>query len=154
LVDAVYLKKSLGSIFEEVELVGSGDERTVSATKDNKKIFLIEAKNSNLLKLFPADLVINIASFQEMNPPVIKDYLDQMQDSVTKGRSLIFYHANRLEKQLPDGTISRVSDYPISKDSDFMVDELCPRHQDYYSFRLPFFLKYDGPHIHQLIKIA
>ena len=69
------------------------------------------ASDHQLLQKCPIDVFINIASMQEMDPPVVKAYFDDMR-AVAVNRQLLFYCCNRQEKQLPDGTVSRFADYP------------------------------------------
>jgi hypothetical protein len=65
-----------------------------------------------------------------------------------------FYCCNRLEKTLPDGTITRFRNYPWKDDDKIIVDELCPWHQYYYSASFPFYHQYDGPVQHRLALMA
>lgn len=73
------------------------------------------------------DLALNVASFQEMNPPVIGEYFDDLR-AAAAGRGLVFYCCNREEKRLPDGTVSRFAEYPWSGSDKILLDELCPWH--------------------------
>jgi hypothetical protein len=98
----------------------------------------------------PIDMVINIASMQEMDPPIVSSYFDNIR-ALSRVRKLLFYCCNRQEKKLPDGTISRFADYPWGDDDQIIVDSLCPWHQNYYSIIPPFYRAYDGPHSHRLI---
>src|SRR5205823_5026710 len=77
------------------------------------KLIAIQASNHTLLRQAPLDLVINIASMQEMDAPVIAAYFEDLR-SRQDGRALYFYCCNREEKRLPDGTITRFAEYPWS----------------------------------------
>jgi len=112
----------------------------------DKKIILIEAKNHSFLDYLTFNLVINIVSMQEMNNEVIKEYYEHIQ----KKKNVYFYCCNRKEKSLPDGTVTKINEYPWKFNDKIIIDELCPWHQEYYTFSRPFYRKYDGPIIHQL----
>lgn len=95
-----------------------------------------------------ADLFINIASMQEMNPAVIREYLELMRSQLS---TVWFYCCNRVEKLLPDGTITRFREYGWEKEDRIIIDELCPWHQVSPMNRPPFFRKFDGPTQHRLV---
>ena len=100
-----------------------------------------------------AELFVNVASMQEMNPDVIAAYFDTMRHRAKKS-DVYFYCCNREEKVLPDGTISRFADYPWLDTDEILVDGLCPWHQEYYTYKWPFYFPYDGPHRHRLVKMS
>ena len=116
---------------------------------NDTQIIAIQASNHELLKNFPIDLAINIASMQEMEPQYIRNYFDGLY-TISSSRDLDFYCCNREEKTLPDGTITRFKDYPWSNLDNVKIDELCPWHQQFYIPYPPFYKPYDGPHRHQL----
>ena len=77
LVDLWYLKLWMGAeIFESsVDLVTdeSGLTRALAKPAANKtggRVIAIQASNHELLRYCPVDIALNIASMQEMNPPV------------------------------------------------------------------------------------
>jgi hypothetical protein len=151
LVDLLHIKKILNSIdFNNNVFLISENEKLNDIenliSNSNKKILLIEAKNHIFLDYLSFNLVINIVSMQEMNIEVIKEYFDHIQ----KKENIYFYCCNRKEKLLPDGTVTRINEYPWRSNDKIIVDQLCPWHQEYYSFSRPFYRKYDGPIIHQL----
>ena len=157
LVDLWYLKLWMGAkVFESsVDLVT--DEASLSkalaksrTTDVGGRVIAIQASNPELLRDCPVDLALNIASMQEMNPPVTAAYFDDLR-AIASRRGLTFYCCNRDEKILPDGTLSKFSDYPWRANDRVMVDELCPWHQQYYTIRPPFFHSYDGPIRHRLV---
>jgi len=115
------------------------------------ELVFIEAENYSLLENLEVDLFINIASMQEMNPEVIDKYFKYMRSS--KKSPCYFYCCNRLEKELPDGSIIKFMNYPWKNNDDVLIDELCPWYKKYPSLKPPFFRKYDGPIQHRLIKI-
>ena len=90
---------------------------------------------------------------QEMDPPVIEKYFNNLR-SAAVNKEIHFYCANREEKILPDGTLTRFSKYPWSSKDKVKVDELCPWHQSTYSYKPPFYRPLDGPIRHRLVKLA
>lgn len=152
LVDLHYLKLWMGdSGFESsVDLVTDLKSITAALSKKSSKsddkftVIAIQAENHELLRHCPIDIAINIASMQEMNPSTIAEYFEDFRMIATV-RELYFYCCNREEKMLPDGTITRFSEYPWNKNDIIINDELCPWHQQYYVSKPPFYHKYDGP---------
>ena len=116
-------------------------------------VIAVEAKNHETIKGLPIDLVVNIASMQEMDPSTINDYFKDLR-VISASRKLMFYCCNREEKQLPDGTVTKLSEYPWLDNDKVLIDELCPWHQDYYSHQPPFFHVYDGPIRHRLVEMS
>ena len=47
------------------------------------------------------------------------------------------------------GSYTKFLEYPWKKNDKIIVDELCPWHKEYYSFKPPFYRKFDGPILHQ-----
>lgn len=113
------------------------------------KVIAIQAVQHELIRECPIDLALNIASMQEMNPPVVAAYFDDLR-AVASSRTLHFYCCNREEKTLPDGTVVRFGEYPWRDDDRVQLDELCPWHQEYYAAGPPFYRPYDGPIRHRL----
>lgn len=144
--------ESMVSIVTDVSDLDNLDE---GKTADNNQgsVIAIEAKNHEIIKQLPIDLVVNIVSMQEMDPSVIFSYFEDFRDISAK-RKLLFYCCNREEKKLPDGTVTRLSDYPWVENDKILLNELCPWHQSYYSRRPPFFHSYDGPIRHRLVEMG
>ena len=113
------------------------------------RVIAIQAMDHQLLRECPPDFGVNIASMQEMDPPVIAAYFDDFR-SIAGHKKLMLYCCNREEKSRPDGTITRISDYPWDASDEIFDYELCPWHQQYYSFKAPFLRPYDGPIRHRL----
>jgi hypothetical protein len=159
LVDLWYLKQWMGEkVFDtSVNLVANKDELLnvleKPSTNFSGTVIAIRAVDHELLRYCVVNFGINIASMQEMDPPIISEYFNDLRSISPKG-PLYFYCCNREEKQLPDGTITRFSEYPWSAFDQIMVDELCPWHQQYYTFTLPFFRPYDGPSRHRLTVLS
>ncbi|MBO1224074.1 MAG: putative sugar O-methyltransferase [Candidatus Scalindua sediminis] len=125
--------------------------------EDNNKLELLakhnlvfcEAENYHILEGMPIDLFINIVSMQEMDPPVIEKYFDYITSSTSS--SVYFYCCNRLEKELPDGMVTRFMEYPW-KDCIVLLDELCPWCQKCPLTKPPFWKPFDGPIQHRFVK--
>ena len=116
------------------------------------RVVAIRADHQALLQEVPLALAVNIASMQEMRPDTIATYFDLMRRLPTA--PLPFYCCNREEKHLPGGEISRFADYPWQSDDHVVIDEVCPWHQHFYTFRPPFYYPYHGPHRHRLAWLA
>jgi hypothetical protein len=110
--------------------------------KKNVKIFLVPSNNKNFLINADIDLFVNVASFQEMNKQEIKKYFH-----IIKSNNSEFYICNREKKILPAGEIIIFNNYPWSN-AKFKFYENCKWYQNYYSFRFPFFRKYEGNIMH------
>lgn len=108
------------------------------------------------------DLAINVASMQEMTMDVVAKYFQLLRERKTK----LFYCCNRLEKTLPDGTITRFMDYPWLKEDKHLVNEECPWHRFFFGrsaaenikllglFPIPLLHRYDGVHWHRLTLLS
>jgi hypothetical protein len=83
LVDLLHIKKNLSSndFDNNVFLISENEKlKDIENLISNRKIIiLIEAKNHFFLDYLSFNLVINIASMQEMNNEVIKEYFDHIQ---------------------------------------------------------------------------
>lgn len=152
LVDLAYYRRWAGKRADALMLVSEASE-LVEALDGDAELIAVQAENHALLQRTPIDLAINIASMQEMNPPVIAAYFEDLR-AVQARRTLYFYCCNREEKRLPDGTITRFADYPWRTEDEVLVDERCPWHQDYYVTRPPGYRRYDGPARHRLLRMT
>ncbi|MES2413928.1 MAG: sugar O-methyltransferase [Pseudomonadota bacterium] len=161
LVDLWYLKLWMGDsafassvdlVVDEAGLVRALAKPRFIAT-GAPHIIAVQASDHQLLGKCPLDFVINIVSMQEMNPPVVAAYFEDMR-AIARERELLFYCCNREEKDLPDGTVTRFTDYPWLADDKILVDGLCPWNQYYYSTRPPFYRPYDGPVRHRLVTLS
>jgi hypothetical protein len=147
-IDAVFIKKSIPSA--NICLVKNAEAYNKALKDSEVNVICIQADNSQLISNATIGLAINIASMQEMNPSVITEYFDFIR--ATPNQKTYFYCVNRIEKTLPDGIVSKFSNYPWHQDDQIIVDELCPWHQYYYNFgRPPFYFQYDGAHQHKLL---
>jgi len=112
----------------------------------------LPAEDYEYLANMPQDLVVNIASMQEMNLSVVNKYLEFMRR--TDGVASYFYCCNRVEKELPGGEIVRFKDYGWYSTDEVVFDELCPWYQC-YPRSFPFgWHPFDGPIWHRLTKLA
>jgi hypothetical protein len=93
---------------------------------------------------FKSDLIINIASMQEMNLEQINDYF-----KLIKTQKGFFYCCNRITKTFPDGTKINFMEYPWDG-LKIIIDEICPWYQKFPSVKPPFIRKFDGPIHHRL----
>jgi hypothetical protein len=139
-------------VTSEEELQLALDKPIITSTGSGR-VIAIRATDHELISNCPLDFAVNIASMQEMDPSVISAYFTDLRRSISD-QPLHFYCCNRLEKHLPDGTVTRFLEYPWLVDDQTKADELCPWHQQYYSFKPPFFRPYDGPIQHRLTVMA
>ena len=158
LVDLWYLRLWMGSErFESsVDFVTDEDglkealAKPVTNEPGGSRVIAIEAANHTLLQKIPVDLVMNIASMQEMDPSTTEAYFDDMR-AIAEHRRLIFYCCNREEKTLPDGAVTRFSDYPWQESDKVLVDALCPWHQQFYTIWPPLYRSFHGAVRHRLV---
>ncbi|MDA0328588.1 MAG: hypothetical protein O2958_06230 [Gemmatimonadetes bacterium] len=152
LVDLFFLREYLGAPeFERRVVLATGS--CLDIVEDPDSIIAIMAKDHLVIRELPLDYVINIASMQEMDPPVIAEYFGDLR-RVAARRPLHFYCCNREEKVLPDGTVTRFLDYPWVPEDRILHEGLPPWHQRYYSFYPPFYRPYDGRHMHRWVRLA
>lgn len=144
------MEKFIGRERFNKEVVLINEIHDIKKIKDDVRIIAIEAENYEILKNINKDLVINIASFQEMDMDVIDNYFKYIYNQTTP---FYFYLCNREAKQLPDGSLISFKKYKFNNQDEILADELCPWHNDFYTFKPPFFREYDGPTRHQLRKI-
>lgn len=161
LVDLWYLKLWMGpdafdstvTLVTELKSLEEVLAQPIGNLDSQRRVIAIQAVDHQLIRHCPIDLAINSVSMQEMNPTIIKEYFDDLHEISSK-RELFFYCCNREEKILPDGTITRFSHYPWNVKDFIIVDELCPWHQEFYTFLPPFYRPYDGPIRHRLTNIC
>lgn len=122
LADLIYTRKAFPNI--NICLARDADEYQSALANDKTSVIGVCASDSTIIGQGRVGLAINIASMQEMNPPVIADYFASLRDA--PGPATLFYCCNRIEKVLPDGTVVKFEDYPWRTDDRVLVDELCP----------------------------
>ena len=97
-----------------------------------------------------ADVFISVASMQEINPAINKQYFSLIRNQKSETH---FYCCNRISKRLPDGTITQFYEYGWLDSDELLVDELCPWHQEGPQWKPPFTFRFDGPHQHRLVRL-
>tara|TARA_B100001175_G_C19510726_1_gene643695 strand:- start:1493 stop:2143 length:651 start_codon:yes stop_codon:yes gene_type:complete len=147
----IFRNMAIGDKRFEKELILINSKDYLNNLKSSPRYVAIEAENFELLKYLKKDLVINIASFQEMTKEVISNYFKFIYNK--NGKSFYFYFCNRQEKELPGGEKINFNKYNFKSDDQILVNELCPWHQYFYTKFPPFFKNYDGTTSHQLRKI-
>ena len=141
------LIKQLGIIKDNEIIFISCEEEMNKALENNTiKLILLTPNFSQYLKNKNIDLFVNIASFQEMNYSMIDNYFE-----IIKSNQAFFYCCNRESKSLDSNRIIKYSNFPFGNTNTIFYN-YCPWHQDYYDYFPPFIKKYDGAHIHSLVK--
>jgi hypothetical protein len=148
LVDAVYAGAATPGL--EIALATDEESYREAIADPSIRVVAVCADDAELIAGAPLSWAFNVASMQEMDPPVIARYFALMRRA---GVSL-FYCCNREEKRLPDGTLTRFADYPWSPSDATLLDELCPWQEYYYRLRPPFYFPYDGPVRHRVVRLA
>jgi putative sugar O-methyltransferase len=149
LVDLVYIRKSFPLV--GICLARNAEEYQTALNCDKVGVVAVCADDSEIIRHGAIGVAINIASMQEMDPPVIASYFDAFRSR--PNTKTLFYCCNRIEKQLPDGIEIRFEEYPWERADNVLVDEDCPWHQYYLGFGPPIQRKYDGPVWHRLAEL-
>jgi len=150
LADLIFIQRGLSGV--TVALPTTVESMRSAIADGEASVIAVRADDYRFIREAKIDLAVNIASMQEMNPSVIKEYFAALRDSA--GGEPFFYCCNREEKVFSDGTMVRFAEYPWHEEDGVLVDELCPWHQYYYTLLPPRYLPYDGPIRHRLIKMA
>lgn len=132
------LKVDLASIrrlFPGVHVLEPGAPEDLRALPSDLNVVAIPSDLSDLLGALSIDGALNVASMQEMAPPVIGDYFRLMRANPSP--AVWFYCANSIEKTWADGTVVRFADYPWSPHDEVLLDELCPWAHRWYEIRPP-----------------
>ncbi len=126
------------------------DKEYIARTGQLHRTTRIRAEDKEWLRTVHWRLAINIASMQEMNPIVAQAYVQ-----IIRAQRAWFYCANRLLKQLPDGTVTQFAEYgwTVEDLTETKMAGFCPWHQYYYSPRFPFYHLYDGRIWHRLVRL-
>lgn len=104
------------------------------------------------LQGMPQDLVFNIASMQEMNLAVVRNYMQYIRHD-NEGRPYL-YCCNRRAKRLPDGEVVKFEEYGWLDADEIVFDETCPWYQAYPSGIIPRWHPFDGEILHRLVRLA
>lgn len=109
------------------------------------------------------DIVVNIASMQEMNISTVNRYFDFIRHCSNENN--LFYCCNREQKILKGGEILEFNKYPWSEHDQHLVDEYCPWYKYFLSLshskngpkifgmRIPIIHYFDGTMQHRLTKM-
>lgn len=110
------------------------------------RLVLVPANRAQDLGDVGFDLVVNVASFQEMTPQIVAGYF-----ALIRANRAWHYNCNRLCKVLPAGEVLNFMSWDW-QGVKIVLDELCPWHQRFYTYRPPLIRPYDGPVQHRLVK--
>ena len=138
---------------EAVQLVTNKTEAIAALANANTKVIALQAEKCDLLRHMKINLAFNIASMQEMDLAVIRNYFACLRHSASSG-DVHFYCCNRESKNLPDGSVINFADYGWHDNDVHIIDEECDWHRHYYRRFLPFYFKYDGVLRHRFTKLA
>ncbi len=122
------------------------------------------SEDMNILRSFEFDIVINIASMQEMNQQTIAKYFKLLRDVMRNDN--LFYCSNRISKLLVGGEHIKYDEYPWITDDVHLTDEICPWHRYFFSptpvnvirtnfrFQIPTIKRYDGLSRHRVTVLS
>jgi hypothetical protein len=80
-----------------------------------------------------------------MTPQIVADYF-----ALIRANRAWHYNCNRLRKVLPAGEVLDFMSWDWHG-AKVVLDELCPWHQRFYTYRPPLIRPYDGPVQHRLV---
>tara|TARA_R110001599_G_scaffold55401_6_gene153344 strand:- start:23014 stop:23991 length:978 start_codon:yes stop_codon:yes gene_type:complete len=146
LFDCVFLRKALPDV--NISLVQTEGEIADALAASDVQCIAVAAENAHLLGAAPITLGINILSMMEMDPPVTAAYFNLLRRAPSDKTA--FYCCNRIEKTLPDGTVTRFDTYPWDADDEIMVDAMCHWTRLAYHGRPPFYYL-SNPVRHRLV---
>lgn len=147
LLSDLHLLMQLNDLADEAVICArTADEVTAAIADPSVKVVLVPAHRAQDLGDVGLDLVVNIASFQEMTPEIVEGYF-----ALIRANKAWHYNCNRLLKVLPAGEVLDFMSWDWAG-AEIILDELCPWHQRWYSYRPPFVRPYDGPIQHRLAK--
>ncbi|CCQ75476.1 hypothetical protein [Magnetospira sp. QH-2] len=127
-----------------IALVSTREEMARALTDPGFGLIAVRADDCSIIDAASVALAVNIVSMQEMDPPVVEEYFRILR--ANPAGATRFYCANKLWKQLPDGTESKFEDYPWSGGDSIDLDEVCAWSQWVYSLRPPFWHYRKGKH--------
>lgn len=101
------------------------------------------ATNKESLNDSKFDLVLNVASFSEMNLETIQEYFAWIGGHLNSGG--FFYHCNRESKILPDGSKISIQEFQSELlNANVIFSENCDWYSRYPTGRIPLFKPFDG----------
>lgn len=131
-----------------VQISNSAENLRSALKQPDTKVVLVPAQHAIELGACDIDLVVNIASFQEMNHDIVQSYF-----RFIRANFAWHYNCNRLRKVLPAGEILDFMTWDW-QGAELLLDELCPWHQLWYTYLPPLLRPYDGPVQHRLAKFG
>jgi hypothetical protein len=137
LVDLAFLHRAMPEA--GIALVRDAGEMQVALKRPELRVIALGADLAGLLAGVPVALGINILSMMEMDPPVTQAYFDVLR-RCPRARTA-FYCCNRVEKRLPDGTVTRFEEYPWRADDEILLDAASPWDRVGYNGRPPFYYR-------------
>lgn len=133
-----------------IAFVKNAAEMDEAMSRHDIRVIGLSADSAALLAGAPVALGINILSMMEMDPPVIKKYFEVLRQCPRAATA--FYCCNRIEKQLPDGTVTRFFEYPWDSKDKIIIDEPSPWDKYGYRKRPPFYYR-NHPVQHRLVSL-
>ncbi len=151
LSEYLLMKTSLNKDIE-IEFLSQDTDFQKLGTRQHQTILLCTPDNFSLTSQLPIDLFANISSMQEMKQSSIDAYFNIMR--ANKG-SRHFYCANRKSKTLEGGEHLEFKNFGWRPDDVILAPPSpVPWHQEYYHVRPPFICKFDGEHLHTLVRFT
>ena len=151
ILDLVYARKAAPDV--AIALVQNETEMTAAIADESINLIAIQADNADLARAARIGLAVNIASMQEMLPPIIANYYDILRSN--QSACTTFYCCNRNFKRLSDGTELKFDEYPWKDGDEFLVDEPCSWRNLSYNKKPPFWRRRLGERLswHRLAKL-
>jgi hypothetical protein len=137
LIDMAFAFKALPGA--GMALVRDAGEMGEAMARSDIRVLAVGADSAQLIASAPVALGINIQSMMEMDPPVTAAYFDVLRRCPRAQTAL--YCCNRVEKTLPDGTVTRFADYPWHPEDEVLVDGPSPWDRFGYHGRPPFYYR-------------
>jgi hypothetical protein len=149
-VDFVNIQNVLPDV--KIAVAENEEELEEAIAEPSIRLIGITADNAQLMKKAKLGFVFNTVSMGEMNPEIVAEYFEILRSNAAE--ETYFYCSNRIEKELPDGTVTRFDSYPWEQEDEILFSGLTPWHQKYYTYFPPQYLPMDGPIKHCLAKMA
>jgi hypothetical protein len=163
LFQAIVLGRGLPTAKHTIIQHNMNKDLEVSKKDPPSDIIYCHAKDLPHLKNIKFDIIINVASMQEMTPEIVKKYFNFIRSSSHENN--LFYCCNRETKVLPDGEKLRFEDYPWHELDEHLFDEEPPFYKWFFSYRVtnrklkicntsvPFGWLFDGKMRHRLTRM-
>lgn len=148
LIDLAYAYKTFPDA--GIALVRDQGEMDEALARRDIRVIAVGADQARLMAGAPVSLAINILSMMEIDPPVTAAYFDFLRRCPRA--STVFYCCNRIEKRLPDGTVTRFFDYPWDPADEILAEGSSPWDAFGYHGRPPFYYR-NKPVWHRLARL-